>query len=165
MSTRANVVINDGKKTKILYHHHDGDELGTLLKDFIEGVVTSDADDFSDFLKDYTNPGIGYNANGFEDAKVVNTDIDYIYFVTIYPEHRFGKVVEGFKFPHPKLHLTGGEVRGSDGELYDGSIYDKFSSHTDFTYRRVATYWKRSFYFIHGIPEEIIGGAPKPKED
>lgn len=165
MATRANIVISDGSGTdRILYHHHDGDEIGLLLRDFIEHVPTGGQDDFAEFLKHYTNPDIGYLANEFKDAKVVNTDIDYIYFVIIYPEHHYGKVVEGYRFPHPPLSVFGDEVRASDGQLADYGIYDKFATSRDFTYARIKRYWRQSFYFVHGIPDDIIGGAPSPKE-
>ena len=145
MSTRANIVISDGKNPdRILYHHHDGDQLGALLIDFVRHIVTGGKDDFAAFLKDYISPEIGYTHNEFEDAKVISTDIDYIYFVTIYPEHKYGKVVEGFKFPY--------------GENDFDEVWPLFQHSADFTYSRILKYWKRSFYFTHGVPESV---APK----
>lgn len=158
MSTRANIVIansrEDFAKARILYHHHDGDELGILLQDFIEHIPTSTPDDFADFLKDYTNPGIGYHTNGFEDAKVISTDIDYIYYVIIYPEYGYGKALEGYRFPYPPLSMHGNEVRSSDGELADNRIYELFNTSRDFTYGLISRYWPMSYHFLYNLTEE-----------
>ena len=169
MSTRANILITDFKDGKptghsvLLYHHYDGDEIGIALREFIRDIPTGGAEDFAAFLKDYTSQRIGYTANHFEDAKAVSSDIDYMYYVDC---HEIGrKVVYGYRFPHPKLGITGEDIRPSDGQLYDDSIYDKFSSSRDFTRERIERLWPRSFFYAHGFSDEELGGAPKPKED
>ncbi len=169
MSTRANILITDFKDGKptghsvLLYHHHDGDEIGILIRQFLHDIPTGDADDTAAFLKGYTNDELGYLANGFEDAKAVSSDIDYMYYVDC---HEIGrKVVYGYRFPHPKLSITGEEINPSDGQLYDDSIYDKFATSRDFTRERIERLWPRSFFYAHGFSDEELGGAPKPKED
>lgn len=158
MSTRANIVIIDGQgANRILYHHHDGMEVGEVLKDFIENVPTGGRDDFAEFLKDYTNPALGYTYNEFEEAKVVSTDIEYIYFVIIYPEHKYGKLVEGYKYPTLDVSFVGG---GNYIALNDPfhrtkpSTHALFSSSRDFTYANVRHYWKPYFRFSKGLPED-----------
>ena len=160
MSTRANVIIIDGQgQNRILYHHHDGMEVGEVLKDFIENVPTGGRDDFADFLKDYTNPGLGYTYNEFEEAKAVSTDIEYIYFVIIYPEHKYGKLVEGYKYPYEGVSLINdGNHLASNDPFYGTkpSMHALFSSSRDFTYANVRHYWNPCFRFVHGVPEEAL---------
>lgn len=165
MSIRANIVVRNGDKgcDRLLYHHHDGDMLGELIKQFIHDVITGDADDFTDFLKAVTYEPLGYFANRFEDAKVINTDIDYIYYVSIY-EGGLKKVVEGFKFPHPPVFETNGSLR-SDDPWHGNRIYEMFAYASDFTEERIRKYWKPSFYYVYGVPEDELGGAPAPKQE
>lgn len=163
MSTRANIIIRNGDKgcDHLLYHHHDGDYIGALLRQFILDIVTGDADDFADFLKDYTYPQLGYSVNEFEDATKVSTDIDYIYYVSIFTPGR--KIVEGFKFPHPGVSAVGENHIGSNDIWGGDKIYDMFSTASDFTEERIRKYWRQSFYFCFGFSDEELGGGPSPK--
>ena len=164
MSTRANIIIRNGDKgcDRMLYHHHDGDLLGNLIEQFIHDVPTGDADDFTAFLKDFTFEPWGYYTNEFEDAEVISADIDYMYYVSIY-EGGKKKVVEGFKFPHPPISYTGYNSIASDDPWSGNKIYELFGSSRDFTEERIRKYWPQSFYYVYGVPEEELGGAPHPK--
>lgn len=155
MSTRANIIIRNGDKgcDRMLYHHHDGDLLGKLIEQFIHDVPTGDADDFTAFLKDFTFEPFGYYTNEFEDAETISPDIDYIYYVSIYDG---GKVVEGFAFRYP--YPTGEKFTA----LVE-AFYDRFVHAADFTEDRIRKYWPQSFYYVYGVPEEELGGAPHPK--
>ena len=164
MSTRANIIIRNGDKgcDRLLYHHYDGDLIGALIEHFIREVVTGDADDFTNFLKDYTYEPMGYDTNLFEEAKAISSDIEYIYYVSIY-EGGKKKVIEGFKFPHPPVSSTGYGSLASDDPWNGNRIYDLFATAKDFTEERIRKYWKQSFYYVFGVSDEELGGAPHPK--
>lgn len=164
MSTRANIIIRNGDtgRDRLLYHHYDGDLIGILLGHFIREVVSGDANDFADFLKDYTYEPMGYDTNLFEEAKVVSSDIDYIYYVSIYDGGR-KKVVEGFKLPNSvSARVFGGHIQMDDEEAMR-KLWDMFSTAADFTEERIRKYWSRSYHYVYGVSDDELGGAPHPK--
>lgn len=124
MSTRCNVVVKNGSKQTILYHHFDGypEGVGKNLVEFMADKHSGEINDVDEFVKE-----LKAFDNIYEDTLGLHWDIEYLYVIWLDAESVVCYSVNFWDTVSDDDALINGEGTKKEQKIvYTASLFDSW---------------------------------------